>query len=1385
MSEQWVEVATSRLRDQHACPGCGAVLTSARCGDCGLALTGPWAVEVLRASREAAFALERRASALGALRALSTAEERGPAPVGPGRPRPIAPRPLTPVHAGGATPTAAMGRAEVSSPARSSLGLQPILASAGAGLLAVATIVFVFFTLADDLAVRALVTGVVTLLALSTAAFLRTRGMGASAESIGALGVVLLLVDVELVVSARLLGGADPAIVRGVLLLLVVVGLLAAGHRVRMRSWVAAGLILSPVVPVILAGAFDGLTASTFAAYSVALLAASLVTVLDLPFLRRSRERLGSPLTLEQTVLDVVRFLAFPTAVGLALLVPPVPGVPGWSGAALLVLVAAGAACVLARSTGQRVWWCAAGGATVLAGVLLGIGSHPAWLGTAPVAGLLAGVVLVGVATRARTARRTRAALVAGGAAVLGLAALPAAAYGLTGLLVPVSTIRPTGTTWSFTTDRLAEVGTLDDAASTAALVGVAALLLAMLGVGRLRLGTTGSEPTGPVGPDEAREAGSVATSSVATAPSAPTTTVPTATAPTVSARTGLVGAAGEAAPWTALVLVLGVALHPAWAAVTSFVALAVLALALFVVAGRFAQARRASTVATPAVATRTVATPVAASPSAPATATQETPARRTRAPWPLGAWAAAALTGAFVATGLAALVSWAARPTVVLSGAVVLALLLFARRTVPAPAHPFLVGGGYAYALLVLGTTLGWAGLGTTEAVAVVSVTASVVAIVVTRVRAVGQPSWWAVLVTTSVPFLMGVATVLDERSWWSATAAATMLALEGVLVLTRRSEMARAVRVAAAGLLLPTASVVLVCLGAELVPGSASPVVLPLVAILTAAAVVGVPSAQAYLTARGLPDRHVLDAGRAVEVSVLVTASLTVVLALVRVAAGPETAAVVLLVLGAGAAVVAGRPSRRWAWWVAGGLWVGALWSLLALLDVGLVEAYTAPPALAAVVVGGLLARRSPTGRHLAACGLGLLVLPSLLVSILVPEGDAWRNPTILALGLLLVAAGETARRLAARGTRVSATWAADAASRLALAAILASVAGLVAALQSTQAAGDADPTRVYLVALAWSAAGAALSALAGDRLVAAVAPWGDARRETEEPDGAAPHPLDPTLRRWWAAPALVLAVVGPVGAVGQSWTVIALAWLVEVALLVLVVHTVRRAVATRRREDLRWPPTWFVWALALTAAIGAWSPRELRVEVFSLPLGAGLLVAGYLAFAATTRAVALAGGGDSGEGGAAAAAAAAGAGGPVGVPVVTRPRLADWPVGYAGSWRTLAVGIAATLGPSVLATSTDARTWRAVLVIGLALAAVLVGTRFHLAAPFVLGVVVLPIEILVVFVGQLGTAVSAGPWMLTLTAAGGLLLIIAVYYERRMAAFDGAAAYLRDLR
>ncbi len=1294
MSEQWVEVATKRLRDQHACPGCGTVLTSTRCEACGLVLSGPWAVEVLRASRDAAAALDRRAAGL---RALRSADERL-------RARPLArPQSSVPVAGAAGRPVYAAPAAPAPAPTRSSVGLQPILASAGAGLLAVATIVFVFFTLADDLAVRALVTGVVTLLALGTAAFLRLRGMGASAESIGALGVVLLLVDVELFLSAGLLGGTDTALARGLLLALVSAGLLVAGHLVRMRTWSAAGLILAPVVPVVLAGAVaDGASGdlgTESGVYAVGMLAACLVTLLELPVARVSGARLGSRLVAETTVLQVARYLVYPTALLVGLAVPPVSWLPGWSGAALVMVGGAVTAAILARCTGQRLWWWVTGGVAVLAAVLLGVGRWPWTIGLAPVAGLVAGAVLVVAATAVRATARSREALVTGAFAVFGAATLPAVGYVAARVLVALTSVRAAGPQWSFTDVPLARDAVFDDATTTAALVGVGALAVALLGLRLLRLGTwLGS-----------------------------------------GARAGL--------PWVVLVVLAGVALHPAWAAVTSFGLLAALALALLVLTDKLSEARRSGDRPSSDTGSATVVVPEALPRSA----------RSERAQW-----AMTTLTGTFALTGMAAVVSWAARPTAVLGGAVVLGMLLLARRVVPPTVRPYLVGLGYGYALLVLGMSLGWAGLAGVEALAVVSVTASVVAIVVTRLRAVDRPSWWAVLVTTSVPFALGVASVLEERSYWSAAAAATMLALEAVLVLTRRPGMTRAVRVIAAGLLLPTASVVLVCLGAELVPGSGSPVVLPLVATLTAVAAVAVPRTVAFLGARGLADAHTEPVGRAVEVSTLVTAAVAVLLALVRVSAGAETAMIVLLVLGTGAAVVAGRPARRWTWWVAAALWVGALWSLLSLLGVGLVEAYTAPPALAAVVVGGTLARRGPGGRRLVAAGLALLVVPSLLVSVLLPDAGPWRNPALLALGLVLVVGGEVARRLAARGTRVSTSWARDAATYLSLAAVLASVGGLAAALRVVADPGGAGPTVTYLGALAWSAAGAALAALAGHRLVSA-ASMGPGATGTA-PDGVAHLPLAPSARRWWAAPAMVLAVVGPVAAVGESWTAIVLTWSLEVALLVLVVHTVRQALRVTAPEDLRWPPAWFVWGLALATAIGAWSPRELRVEVFSLPLGAGLLVAGYLAFVASSG-------------------TSAGAGPAIGPAPVAR--LVDWPVGFVGSWRTLAVGIAATLGPSVLATYTDARTWRAVLVVGLALAAVLVGTRLHLAAPFVLGVVVLPVEILVVFVSQLGTAISAGPWMLTLTAAGGLLLILAVYYERRMAAFDGAAAYLRDLR
>ncbi len=199
----------------------------------------------------------------------------------------------------------------------------------------------------------------------------------------------------------------------------------------------------------------------------------------------------------------------------------------------------------------------------------------------------------------------------------------------------------------------------------------------------------------------------------------------------------------------------------------------------------------------------------------------------------------------------------------------------------------------------------------------------------------------------------------------------------------------------------------------------------------------------------------------------------------------------------------------------------------------------------------------------------------------------------------------------------------------------------------------------------------------------------------------------------------------------------------------LLVAVVLIARAGV----RGATTSPPVWFVYGLAFATAIVAWSPRDLRVELFSLPLGLALLVAGSLAMpAASTR--------------------------------PDRRTLASWPAGFTGSWPLLAPGILVMLSASVAATFTDPLTWRAILVIVLALVAILVGASRRLAAPFLIGIVVLPVENAIAFLVQIGRGIESMPWWITLAVVGAVLLIIAVTYERRAGEEAGIAARLRDL-
>ncbi|WP_415136687.1 SCO7613 C-terminal domain-containing membrane protein [Microbacterium sp.] len=174
----------------------------------------------------------------------------------------------------------------------------------------------------------------------------------------------------------------------------------------------------------------------------------------------------------------------------------------------------------------------------------------------------------------------------------------------------------------------------------------------------------------------------------------------------------------------------------------------------------------------------------------------------------------------------------------------------------------------------------------------------------------------------------------------------------------------------------------------------------------------------------------------------------------------------------------------------------------------------------------------------------------------------------------------------------------------------------------------------------------------------------------------------------------------------------------------------------------------------AIAFVTAIVAWSPRELRVEWFSLPLGAFLLAAGALHLR-----------GASAEG--------------------RQGRLGAWPAGFSGSWALLAPGIASMMSASIVSTFTDPLTWRAILVMLLALVAILVGSRGRLAAPFLIGLVVLPIENVFVFSVQIGRGIESMPWWITLAVMGAVLLIITVTAERRTGESGFVAARVGDLR
>jgi hypothetical protein len=304
---------------------------------------------------------------------------------------------------------------------------------------------------------------------------------------------------------------------------------------------------------------------------------------------------------------------------------------------------------------------------------------------------------------------------------------------------------------------------------------------------------------------------------------------------------------------------------------------------------------------------------------------------------------------------------------------------------------------------------------------------------------------------------------------------------------------------------------------------------------------------------------------------------------------------------------------------------------------------------------------------------------------------------------------------------------------------AAIVAGLAGAIQAVRYGVRADDlvVEPYGRMLICLALGAVGA-VAAAAAARVIIDSAEEGSRLART----------------RWLYAPAaFYVALAGVTLRPGHfDWPAIWTMWALMMAFLVFLVAIVLRA----RRAPTTLPPVWFVFALAFVTSIVGWSARDLWVETFSVPMGLILLGAGLLAMR--------------------------------GVSEDARPRVATgntWPIGFSGSWRLLAPGIVVLFLASMLSTATNPMVWRAIGVIAVALLAILVGAQLKLAALFILGIIVLPIENIVVFAVQIIRGIDSIPWWITLAVVGAVLLIIAVTYERRSGADNSVTARLRDLK
>jgi hypothetical protein len=256
------------LDDAARCPDCTAELTRSRCDACGLDLSGAAGQQLWDLSRRAADALSRRDGHLQAMRVQQSAREatRPGAHTALQVPYPSshapAPDPRIDEHARTVVSGSLLSAVHHPAPAPGSViprsvrphwRVQTVLQVLGASLLAAASIVFLIFSWGwIGLTGRAVTVAVGTVVVFALADRLRRAALRASAEAVGALGTVLLLLDAWAVAATGLVTVTEPSAYASAACLVCAALLLVGGRATHLRVAGVVGTALLPLAPALL-----------------------------------------------------------------------------------------------------------------------------------------------------------------------------------------------------------------------------------------------------------------------------------------------------------------------------------------------------------------------------------------------------------------------------------------------------------------------------------------------------------------------------------------------------------------------------------------------------------------------------------------------------------------------------------------------------------------------------------------------------------------------------------------------------------------------------------------------------------------------------------------------------------------------------------------------------------------------------------------------------------------------------------------------------------------------------------------------------------------------------------------------------------------------------